>query len=58
MTNEEMEKRSQICRECPVKMLGFNLFGMILHWTNCLFSSCPNSKNYQCHEADNGKEDA
>jgi hypothetical protein len=37
-------------------MMGIGMFGMIFHWTNCLFSSCPNSKNYQCHEAE--KEDA
>jgi hypothetical protein len=56
MTDEEWEKRTQICRECPVHMMGIGMFGMIFHWTNCLFSSCPNSKNYQCHEAE--KEDA
>ena len=58
MTNEEMEKRAQICRECPIHMMGINMFGMIFYWTNCSFSSCPNSKNYKCHEAENSKEDA
>ncbi len=58
MTDEEMEKRTQMCRECPVHMIGLDLWGMINNWENCLFSTCPNRKKYQCHESENGKEDA